>query len=161
MPPFLGGGNMISEVRLDGFKCAELPAKFEAGTPPITEVVGLGAAVEFLNGVGMANIRQHEIAMSNYALEMLTSRFGDDITIHGPRNPELRGSTFSFAFRGIHPHDLSQVLDQSNVCVRAGHHCAPWIHRFLGSELAGTVRVSPGPEITADDILRVWEALAS
>ncbi|MFM7493384.1 MAG: aminotransferase class V-fold PLP-dependent enzyme, partial [Acidimicrobiaceae bacterium] len=109
---------MISEVRLDGFKCAELPAKFEAGTPPITEVVGLGAAVEFLNGVGMANIRQHEIAMSNYALEMLASRFGDDITIHGPRNPELRGATFSFAFRGIHPHDLSQVLDQSNVCVR-------------------------------------------
>jgi len=140
MPPFLGGGNMISEVRLDGFKCAELPAKFEAGTPPITEVIGLGAAVDFLNGIGMANIRQHEIAMASYALEMLTNRFGDDITIHGPRNPELRGATFSFAFRGIHPHDLSQILDQSNVCVRAGHHCAKPLMKIIGAN--ATARAS-------------------
>jgi cysteine desulfurase/selenocysteine lyase len=140
MPPFLGGGNMISEVRLDGFKCAELPAKFEAGTPAIAEVVGLGAAVDFLNEVGMTNIRQHEIAMSSYVLEMLTSRFGDDITIHGPRNPELRGATFSFAFRGIHPHDLSQVLDQSNVCVRAGHHCAKPLMKIIGAN--ATARAS-------------------
>ena len=140
MPPFLGGGNMISEVRLDGFKCAELPAKFEAGTPPITEVIGLGAAVDFLNGIGMANIRQHEIAMASYALDMLTNRFGDDITIHGPRNPELRGATFSFAFRGIHPHDLSQILDRSNVCVRAGHHCAKPLMKIIGAN--ATARAS-------------------
>jgi len=140
MPPFLGGGNMISDVRLDGFTCAELPAKFEAGTPPIAEVVGLGAAVEFLSGVGMANIRQHEIAMSSYVLDLLTTRFGDDITIHGPRNPELRGATFSFAFRGIHPHDLSQVLDQSNVCVRAGHHCAKPLMKIIGAN--ATARAS-------------------
>ncbi|MFM8651793.1 MAG: aminotransferase class V-fold PLP-dependent enzyme, partial [Acidimicrobiaceae bacterium] len=159
MPPFLGGGNMISEVRLDGFKCAELPAKFEAGTPPITEVVGLGAAVEFLSGVGMANIRQHEIAMSSYALEMLTSRFGDDITIHGPRNPELRGATFSFAFRGIHPHDLSQVLDQSNVCVRAGHHCAKPLMKIIGAN--ATARASFYLYNTTQDADALADALDS
>ena len=159
MPPFMGGGNMISEVRLDGFKCAELPAKFEAGTPAIVEVVGLGAAVEFLNGVGMANIRQHEIAMSSYVLEILNDRFGDDITIHGPRNPELRGSTFSFAFRGIHPHDLSQVLDQSNVCVRAGHHCAkPWM-KIIGAN--ATARASFYLYNTTADADKLADALDS
>ncbi|MFM8954852.1 MAG: SufS family cysteine desulfurase [Actinomycetota bacterium] len=140
MPPFLGGGNMISEVRLDGFKCAELPAKFEAGTPPITEVIGLGAAVDYLNGIGMANVRRHEVEMSSYVLENLTARFGDEITIHGPRNPELRGATFSFAFRGIHPHDLSQILDQTNVCVRAGHHCAKPLMKIIGAN--ATARAS-------------------
>ena len=159
MPPFLGGGNMISEVRLDGFKCAELPAKFEAGTPPITEVVGLGAAVEFLNGVGMANVRQHEIAISSYVLEMLASRFGDDITIHGPRNPELRGATFSFAFRGIHPHDLSQVLDQSNVCVRAGHHCAKPLMKIIGAN--ATARASFYLYNTTADADKLADALDS
>ena len=159
MPPFMGGGNMISEVRLDGFKCAELPAKFEAGTPAIVEVIGLGAAVEFLNGVGMANIRQHEIAMSSYVLEMLTSRFGDDITIHGPRNPELRGSTFSFAFRGIHPHDLSQVLDQSNVCVRAGHHCAKPLMKIIGAN--ATARASFYLYNTTADADKLADALDS
>jgi len=140
MPPFLGGGNMISEVRLDGFKCAELPAKFEAGTPPITEVIGLGAAVDYLNDIGMANVRRHEVEMSSYVLENLTARFGDEITIHGPRNPELRGATFSFAFRGIHPHDLSQILDQTNVCVRAGHHCAKPLMKIIGAN--ATARAS-------------------
>ena len=132
MPPFLGGGNMISDVRLDGFSCAELPAKFEAGTPPIVEAVGLGAAVDYLNGVGMANVRQHEMALTDYALRTLHERFGDDIVIHGPRNVEVRGAVLSFAFRDIHPHDVSQVLDQKNVCVRAGHHCAKPLMRLLG-----------------------------
>ena len=132
MPPFLGGGNMIGDVRLDGFSCAELPAKFEAGTPPITEAVGLGAAIDFLTGLGMANIRQHEIDVASYAMRTLTERFGDDIQLHGPCNVEVRGATFSFGFRGIHPHDLSQVLDQRNVCVRAGHHCAKPLMRLLG-----------------------------
>ena len=132
MPPFLGGGNMIADVRLDGFTTAELPAKFEAGTPPITEVVGLGAALDFLTGLGMANIRQHEIDVAGYAMRSLTERFGDDIQLHGPCNVEVRGATFSFGFRDIHPHDLSQVLDQRNVCVRAGHHCAKPLMRLLG-----------------------------
>ena len=140
MPPFLGGGNMITDVRLDGFTTAELPAKFEAGTPPITEVVGLGAAVDFLTGLGMANIRQHEIEVASYAMRSLTQRFGKDIQLHGPCNVEMRGATFSFGFRDIHPHDLSQVLDQRNVCVRAGHHCAKPLMRLLG--VAATARAS-------------------
>jgi cysteine desulfurase/selenocysteine lyase len=140
MPPYLGGGNMIADVRLDGFTTAEVPAKFEAGTPAIAEVVALRSAVQYLSQVGMNNIRQHEIELSTYVLNTLTSRFGDDITIHGPTNPELRGATFSFAFRGIHPHDLSQVLDQTNVCVRAGHHCAKPLMRVLGAN--ATIRAS-------------------
>ena len=132
MPPFLGGGNMISDVRLDGFTCAELPAKFEAGTPPIVEAVGLGAAVDYLANIGMANVRAHERSLTDYALTTLTERYGDDITIHGPRNTEVRGGVVSFAFRDIHPHDVSQVLDEKNVCVRAGHHCAKPLMRLLG-----------------------------
>ncbi|MFM8562712.1 MAG: SufS family cysteine desulfurase [Acidimicrobiia bacterium] len=140
MPPFLGGGNMIADVRVDGFTCAELPAKFEAGTPPIVEAVGLGAAVDYLSGIGMANVRRHEMDLTRYALETLNERYGDDITIHGPRNPEVRGAVLSFAFRGIHPHDISQVLDQRNVCVRAGHHCAKPLMRLLGAN--ATARAS-------------------
>ena len=133
MPPFLGGGNMISDVRLDGFDTAELPAKFEAGTPPIIEAVGLGAAIEYLESIGMAEIRQHEMDLTVYALNLLKDRFGDDIRIYGPENIEVRGATLSFDFRGIHPHDVSQVLDQTNVCVRAGHHCAKPLMRILGT----------------------------
>ena len=140
MPPFLGGGNMIADVRLDGFLPAELPAKFEAGTPPIIEVIGMGAAVDFLESVGMDAIRAHEMETAEYAITSLTERFGDDITIHGPTNVEVRGATLSFAFRGIHPHDLSQVLDQHNVCIRAGHHCAKPLMRLLGA--SATARAS-------------------
>jgi len=140
MPPFLGGGNMIADVRLDGFTTAEVPAKFEAGTPAIAEVVALGSAVKYLKDLGMNNVRQHEIELSTYVLNTLNARFGNDITIHGPTNPELRGATFSFAFRGIHPHDLSQVLDQTNVCVRAGHHCAKPLMKIL--DVNATVRAS-------------------
>lgn len=140
MPPFLGGGGMISEVRLDDFTCAELPHKFEAGTPPIVEVIGLGAAVDFLQRIGMGEIRRHEIDITNYAYRALTERYGNDITIHGPVNPELRGATFSFAFRGVHPHDVSQVLDQHNVYVRAGHHCAKPLMRLIGAN--ATARAS-------------------
>ena len=133
IPPFLGGGNMISDVRLDGFAPAPLPDKFEAGTPPITEAVGFGAAVDFLESIGMASIRRHEMELAEYTLRTLTERFGDDITILGPTTVEVRGATFSFAFRGIHPHDLSQVLDQRNVCIRAGHHCAKPLMKILGA----------------------------
>ena len=159
MPPFLGGGNMITDVRLDGFTTAPLPAKFEAGTPPITEAVGLGAAVRFLEGLGMANVRRHEAEMADHALRTLTERFGDDIQIHGPRNVEVRGATFSFAFRGIHPHDLSQVLDQRNVCVRAGHHCAKPLMRLLG--VNATARASFYLYNDHDDVEVLAEALDS
>ena len=159
MPPFLGGGNMIADVRLDGFTTAPLPNKFEAGTPAIAEVIALGTAVDYLTGVGMHNVRQHEIEMSTYVLEMLRGRFGDDITIHGPSNPEVRGATFSFAFRDIHPHDLSQVLDQSNVCVRAGHHCAKPLMRLIGAN--ATARASFYLYNTTDEADALADALES
>jgi len=159
MPPYLGGGNMIADVRLDGFTTAEVPAKFEAGTPAIAEVVALRSAVKYLTDLGMNNIRQHEIELSTYVLNTLNSRFGDDITIHGPTNPELRGATFSFAFRGIHPHDLSQVLDQTNVCVRAGHHCAKPLMRILGAN--ATVRASFYLYNTTQEVDALAEALDS
>ena len=159
MPPYLGGGNMIADVRLDGFTTAEVPAKFEAGTPAIAEVVALRSAVKYLTDLGMNNIRQHEIELSTYVLNTLNSRFGDDITIHGPTNPELRGATFSFAFRGIHPHDLSQVLDQTNVCVRAGHHCAKPLMRILGAN--ATVRASFYLYNTTQEVDALADALDS
>jgi cysteine desulfurase/selenocysteine lyase len=140
MPPFLGGGNMIADVRLDGFTCAELPSKFEAGTPPIMEAIGMHAAIQYLTGIGMDQIRTHEIDMASYAMSTLKGRFGDDITVHGPTNVEVRGATLSFAFKDVHPHDISQVLDQTNVCVRAGHHCAKPLMKLLGAN--ATVRAS-------------------
>jgi cysteine desulfurase/selenocysteine lyase len=113
--------------------------------------------VKYLENLGMANIRRHEIEMSTYVLNSLTERFGDDITIHGPTNPELRGATFSFAFRGIHPHDLSQVLDQSNICVRAGHHCAKPLMRLLGAN--ATARASFYLYNSLDDVDALVNAL--
>jgi cysteine desulfurase / selenocysteine lyase len=140
MAPFNGGGNMIADVRLDGFTTAPIPAKFEAGTPPITEVIGLGAAVDYLSAIGMANIRSHERHLTEYALTTLSERYGDQITIHGPRDLDVRGAVLSFAFGEIHPHDISQVLDERNVCVRAGHHCAKPLMRILGAN--ATARAS-------------------
>ncbi len=140
MPPFLGGGGMILDVRLDGFVPAEVPHKFEAGTPPIAEIVGLGAAIEYLDGLGMDAVRRHEVDLTAYALSTLTERFGDELTIHGPHDPALRGGVMSFAFGDLHPHDLSQVLDQHGVCVRPGHHCAKPLMRVLG--VGATARAS-------------------
>lgn len=140
MPPFLGGGQMISDVRLDGFVPTEAPIKFEAGTPPIAEAVGLGAAVDYLSDLGMANVRAHEMSLTGYALSSLSERYGDDLRIYGPTNVEQRGGVLSFAYRDLHPHDVSQVLDQSNVCVRAGHHCAKPLMRVLG--IGATARAS-------------------
>jgi cysteine desulfurase/selenocysteine lyase len=132
MPPFLGGGEMIRDVRLDGWVPNELPWKFEAGTPPIAEAVGLGAAVEYLEGFGMDAVRQHEISLTDYALRTLGERHGEDLRIFGPPDPLSRGGVLSFTYKDIHPHDLSQVLDESAVCVRAGHHCAKPLMRRLG-----------------------------
>jgi cysteine desulfurase/selenocysteine lyase len=140
MPPFLGGGEMIRDVRMDGFTPNELPWKFEAGTPPIVEIVGLGAAVDYLQALGMPKVRRHEIELTAYAMRSLTERFGDDITIHGPAEPAMRGGVLSFAFKDLHPHDISQVLDESGVCVRAGHHCAKPLMRHLG--VGATARAS-------------------
>ena len=158
MPPFLGGGNMISDVKLEGFTCAELPAKFEAGTQPIIEAIGLGAAVDYLSALGMHNVREHEREITAFALSSMTDRFGEDIVIHGSRNPDLRGATISFAYRDVHPHDVSQVLDQHNVCVRAGHHCAKPLMRLLGSN--ATVRASFYLYNTPSEVTALCDALA-
>ena len=158
MPPFLGGGNMISDVRLDGFTCAELPAKFEAGTQPIIEAIGLGAAVDYLSALGMENVRAHEKALTVAALDRLTDRFGDDIVIHGSRDANARGATISFAYKDVHPHDVSQVLDQHNVCVRAGHHCAKPLMRLLGAN--ATVRASFYLYNTMDEVDILCDALS-
>jgi cysteine desulfurase / selenocysteine lyase len=156
-PPFLGGGNMISDVRLDGFTPAPVPAKFEAGTMPIIEAIGFGAAVDFLETLGMEAVRRHEMELTAYALDTLTERFGDDITIHGPRDVSIRGGVLSFAFRDVHPHDVSQVLDQHNVCIRAGHHCAKPLMRVLG--VAATARASVYLYNDRDDVDALAEAL--
>ena len=157
MPPFLGGGNMIDTVTLDGFTTAPVPAKFEAGTPPIAEAVGLHAAVEFLEGIGMTEVRRHEMDLTRYALDTLNDRFGDDITIYGPDDVEVRGGVLSFAFRDLHPHDVSQVLDERNVCVRAGHHCAKPLMQVLGVQ--STTRASFYLYNDTDDVDALADAL--
>jgi cysteine desulfurase/selenocysteine lyase len=141
MPPFLGGGEMIRDVRLDGFTPNELPWKFEAGTPPIAEAIGLDAAVHYLEGVGLDAVHEHEARLTAYAIDRLRSTYGDEITIFGPEpDPVRRAGVISFAFGGVHPHDVAQVLDTKGICVRAGHHCAKPLMRRLG--VGATTRAS-------------------
>lgn len=158
MPTWLGGGGMILDVRLDGFIPAALPAKFEAGTPPIAEIIGLAAAVDYLDALGMDAVREHEVSITAYAMRTLTERFGDAITIHGPAEPAMRGGVLSMAMEGIHPHDLSQVLDEHAVCVRPGHHCAKPLMRTLG--VGATARASFYVYNDNDDVDALADALA-
>lgn len=139
MPPFLTGGEMIRDVRLDGFSTNDVPWKFEAGTPPIAEAVGLSAAIAYLENLGMDAVREHERTLTAYALEALADAH-PDIVIHGPASADQRGGVISFQYRDVHPHDLSQVLDEGGVCVRAGHHCAKPLMRRLG--VGATARAS-------------------
>jgi cysteine desulfurase/selenocysteine lyase len=159
MPPFMGGGEMITDVRFDGFTPAELPWKFEAGTPPIAEAVALGAAIDYLGDVGMDAIRAHEVALTGYALETLRDRFGDKFTVHGPLEATERSGVLSFEFAGIHAHDISQVLDAEGVCVRAGHHCAKPLMRVLG--VTATARASFYVYNDEDDVDALADALAA
>jgi cysteine desulfurase/selenocysteine lyase len=140
MPAFLGGGEMIRDVRLDGWLPNDVPWKFEAGTMPIAEAVGLGVAIDYLEALGMTAVREHEVSLTRYAIDRLRDRHGDGITIYGPDDMTVRGGVISFSYKGIHPHDLSQVLDQRGVCIRAGHHCAKPLMRCLG--VAATARAS-------------------
>jgi cysteine desulfurase/selenocysteine lyase len=141
MPPFLGGGGMILDVRHDGFIPDGLPYKFEAGTPPIAEAIGLGAAVDYLESIGgMEAVRRHEVALTAYAMRTLTETLGEDLVIHGPSEPAERGGVLSFALKDLHPHDVAQVLDEDAVCVRPGHHCAKPLMRVLG--VGATARAS-------------------
>jgi cysteine desulfurase/selenocysteine lyase len=158
-PPFLTGGEMILNVTKEGFTTNELPWKFEAGTPPIAQAVGLGAAVDYLDALGMDAIRAHEIELTDYALRTLNERFGDRLTIHGPTQPAERGGVLSFEFDQVHPHDLTQVFDQHGVCVRAGHHCAKPLMRVLG--VAATARASLYIHNDTDDVDALADAIAA
>jgi len=137
MPPFLGGGDMIKRVLLRSFTANELPHKFEAGTPAIAEAIGLGAAVDYLESVGMDKIAQHEHQIVAYALERLAEVPG--VRVFGPP-AEQRGGVVSFTLSGAHPHDISQILDRDGIAIRAGHHCAMPLHEKFG--LPATARAS-------------------
>ncbi|HTD76515.1 MAG TPA: SufS family cysteine desulfurase, partial [Chloroflexota bacterium] len=138
MPPFLAGGEMISAVRLEGTTFREPPHKFEAGTQAIAEVIGLGAAIDYLQGLGYPAMRAHEDALTDYAYESLSEL--DGVRIFGPPPGPDKAGVLSFDVAGIHPHDVSTILDRTGVCVRSGHNCTqPLMHRL---DVAGTVRAS-------------------
>ncbi len=137
MPPFLGGGDMIKKVHLRSFSANELPHKFEAGTPAIAEAIGFGAAIDYLSRIGMERVAAHEREIIHYALEALSEI--DGLTVFGPP-ADQKGAVASFTMRGVHPHDVSQILDSQGIAVRAGHHCAMPLHEKFG--LPATTRAS-------------------
>ena len=157
MPPFLGGGDMISSVDLHSTRFAELPLKFEAGTSPIVEVVGLRAAVDFVDRLGIDAIRAHELDLTGYALARLSEVPG--VEVHGPSDPVARGAVISFAMQGVHPHDVAEILARDGVCVRASHHCAQPLMRRLG--IPASVRASFAVHNTHADIDRLIDGLGA
>jgi cysteine desulfurase / selenocysteine lyase len=130
LPPFLGGGEMIETVAMERSTYAGIPHKFEAGTPPIVQAVGLGAAVDYLGHIGLDNVHAHEQAITAYALEGLATVPG--LSVLGPLKAEERGGAIAFELEGVHPHDVAQVLDSRGIAVRAGHHCAKPAHARFG-----------------------------
>ncbi|MFS0884518.1 cysteine desulfurase [Aeromicrobium sp. 179-A 4D2 NHS] len=138
LPPFLGGGEMIETVSMDATTFAAPPHRFEAGTPPIAQSVGLGAAVDYLTELGMENVAAHEQQITAYALAAMNELPG--VTIVGPKEPVDRGGAISFTVDGVHPHDVAQLLDSQGVAVRAGHHCAKPLHQCFGVQ--STTRAS-------------------
>ncbi len=154
MPPFLGGGDMIRKVEWESATWNRLPWKFEAGTPAFVEGIGLGAAVDYLRGIGMEAIAAHERELTAYAMERLSALPG--LTIIGPPAHQ-RGGVVAFTFRGIHPHDIAHMLDMEGIAVRAGHHCAQPLHRRLG--LTATVRASFYLYNTPEEVDRLARAL--
>ena len=156
MPPFLGGGSMISHVDIDSFRAGVLPAKFEAGTPPIVQAVGLGAAVDYLTDIGLERIHAHESLLAKRAHELLSS--SGDVRMLGPATDEKAG-TVSFVVDGIQALDLAQVLDQHGVAIRAGHHCTMPLHARLG--IASSARASFYLYNTLEEVDRLAEAMAA
>jgi cysteine desulfurase/selenocysteine lyase len=130
MPPFMTGGDMISEVHLDGSKWNDLPYKFEAGTPHIEGIIGLGTAIDYINSIGIENIEKHEQELVKYAFEKLSKI--KEVTILGPQNPKDHAGLIAFELKGIHPHDVAEILNQENIYIRSGHHCAQPLHEKLG-----------------------------
>jgi cysteine desulfurase/selenocysteine lyase len=155
MEPFLTGGDMIASVDFQSASWNELPYKFEAGTPPIAEAVGLGAAVDYLQQLGMERVRAHERALTAYMLERLAEVPG--LRVVGPPEAERRGGLASFTIEGIHPHDVAELVDRGGVCIRAGHHCAQPLMRCLG--VGATARASVGVYNEPADINALVEAL--
>jgi len=154
MPPFQGGGDMIKRVYLRKFTPNELPHKFEAGTPAIAEAVGFGAAVNYLTAVGMDTIAAHEQAIISYALERLEEIPG--ISVFGP-SAECKGGIASFMLKGVHPHDIAQILDGQGVAIRAGHHCAMPLHEKFG--IPATARASFYLYNTQDEVDKLVEGI--
>jgi len=154
MPPFMGGGEMIKRVQFDSFTVTELPSKFEAGTPPIAQAVGFGAAVDYISNLGMPAIRQHEQEMIERALDQLEEVPG--VRIYGPA-AEHKGAVAAFTLSDAHPHDIAEILDRRGVAVRAGHHCAMPLHEKLG--LPATTRASFYLYNTPDEIDSLIEGL--
>jgi len=146
---------MINDVTTEGSTWAEIPLKFEAGTPPIAEAVGLAAAVEYLEAIGLDRIRAHERELCVQMLAALDEVPG--LTVLGPRDPDRRGAAFSWVMDDLHPHDIAQFLDSKNICVRAGHHCAKPLMRALGMQ--ATTRASGYLYTTEDDVLALRDAL--
>jgi len=138
MKPFLYGGDMIKEVHEMETVFNDTPHKFEAGTPFIEGAFGLGAAVKYLRNIGMKNVREHEKSITSYAYEKLTSVEG--LTIYGPRDMDIHAGVLAFRMQGIHPHDIAQILNEDNICVRVGFHCAMPLHEYMG--IGPTVRAS-------------------
>jgi cysteine desulfurase/selenocysteine lyase len=138
MPPFNFGGDMIAEVHETSTVFNEVPHKFEAGTPHIAGVIGLGAAIDYLSKIGMKNVRAHEKEITNYAIDVLSAI--KEVTIIGSKNPDTRGGVIAFTVKGIHPHDVAQILDEDNICIRVGFHCAQPLHEFL--KIGPTARAS-------------------
>ena len=155
MSPFLGGGMMIQEVTTEHFSPAHLPEKFEAGTPPIAEAVGLHAALDFVEGIGWERIRTHECELVTHALQLLEKM--EYVTVLGPKNPQKIAGCISFVTNGIHPHDLTEYCGRKGVCLRAGHHCAQPLHDRLGKK--STTRMSFGIYNTKRDIDRACNIL--
>lgn len=155
MPPFLGGGDMILSVTMEKSTWAALPAKFEAGTPPIAQAIGLGAALEYVSGIGLEGIAAHEIDLLNYATQQLSSIDGLRIIGTAPN----KTSVISFTMDGAHPHDISTIIDQAGVCVRAGHHCAQPLMERMG--VPATTRASFGMYNTREEADTLVAALGS
>jgi cysteine desulfurase/selenocysteine lyase len=157
MPPFLAGGDMIATVERQQSSWKELPWKFEAGTSMIAEAIGLGAAVDYLDALGMERVREHERSLVAYALGRLAEQPG--VNTFGPASVDERGGLVSFVVDGIHPHDVAELLGRVNVCVRASHHCAQPLMTKLG--VTATARASFGPYNVREDVDALLDAVAN
>lgn len=155
MEPFHGGGEMIADVWIDGATWNDLPYKFEAGTPPFAQAIGLGAAVEYLSEIGMKSVRDHEVELTTYALKRLAE--DPKVHVYGPSDPQTKGGVVSFNYGDVHAHDVGTIFDSQGVAVRASHHCAKPLMKKLG--VAATIRASLYIYNTEEDIDRMVEAL--